>query len=132
MENTNKKYQILIVDDDNFMLDMYSLKFQERGFDVRSNIDSKKALEELREGLSPDVVLFDIVMPNMDGHKFLETIKNEKLADKAILIALSNQWQESDVSKAKELGVDDYIIKANTIPSEVLVKVEEAIKSHNK
>lgn len=82
----------------------------------------------LRDGLSPSVILFDIVMPDIDGIEFLETIKNEKLATNTALIAVSNQWEESYIEKAKKLGVDDYIIKADTIPSEVLSKVEEIIK----
>lgn len=132
MENNNRKYKILIVDDDNFMLDMYAVKFKERNFDVSVHIDPRKALEKIREGYSPDAILLDIIMPDIDGFEFLETIKKEKLAEGAVLIALSNQWQEKEIEKIKKLGIDDYIIKANTIPSEVLSKVEDAIKSHKK
>lgn len=130
-DKKDKKSTILIVDDDNFMIDMYSLKFKERGFDVHAVLDSKKAIEKLKEGLSPDVILFDIVMPGITGLELLETIKKEKLAEKSIIIALSNQWQDSDVEKAKKLGVDDYYIKANMIPSEVLAKVEKVISDRN-
>lgn len=132
MEEKNGKYKILIVDDDNFMLDMYAVKFKERNFNVSAHIDSKKAIEKLREGYSPDVVLFDIIMPDIDGFEFLEIIKKEKLTEGAVLIALSNQWKEEEIKKVRELGIDDYIIKANTIPSEVLSKVEDIIKSHKK
>jgi PleD family two-component response regulator len=72
-----------------------------------------------------------MVMPEVDGLEFLTIINNEKLATSVILIAVSNQWEESYIEKAKELGVDDYIIKADTIPSEVLSRVEEIIKKHN-
>jgi PleD family two-component response regulator len=131
MSDVEKKQTILIVDDDNFMLDMYAVKFREKGFDVNVSADPKKALEMLREGLSPSVILFDMVMPEVDGLEFLTIINNEKLATSVILIAVSNQWEESYIEKAKELGVDDYIIKADTIPSEVLSRVEEIIKKHN-
>ena len=57
----------------------------------------------LRDGLSPSVILFDIVMPDIDGIEFLETIKNEKLATNTALIAVSNQWEESYIEKAKSL-----------------------------
>ena len=132
MVEKDKKYKILLVDDDNFMLDMYSVKFKERGFDVHASLDSKKALEKLREGFRPDVMLFDIIMPSMDGFEFLEKIKEENLKNKSILIALSNQWQEEDIEKVKGLGADDYLIKANMVPSEVLDKVEKLIKEYNK
>ena len=132
MEEKNGKHKILIVDDDNFMLDMYAVKFKEQNFEVSAHIDSKKAIEKLKEGYSPDAVLFDIIMPDIDGFELLEIIKKEKLAEDSVLIALSNQWQEEEIKKVKDLGIDDYIIKANTIPSEVLSKVEDVIKKHNK
>lgn len=132
MENKNRENTILIVDDDNFILDMYSLKFKEQGFGVDTAIDSKQALIKLREGFSPSVILFDMVMPNIDGLEFLEIVNNEKLAENSVLIAISNQWEESYIEKAKQLGVDDYIIKADTIPSEVVARVKEVMKNHNK
>lgn len=130
MEEKNEKHKILIIDDDNFMLDMYAVKFKERNFEVSAHIDSKKAIEKLKEGYSPDAVLFDIIMPGVDGFEFLEIIKKEKLAEDSVLIALSNQWQDEEIKKIRKLGIDDYIIKANTIPSEVLSKVEDIIKKH--
>lgn len=121
--------KIMIVDDDNFMIDMYSLKFKERGFDVYVNLDPKKALEKLNEGLVPNVILFDIIMPGMDGFEFLENVKKIDSENNIIKIALSNQWEEADIERAKKIGVDDYMIKANMVPSEVLDKVEEIIKN---
>lgn len=132
MENIEKKQTIMIVDDDNFMLDMYVVKFKERGFDVYANNDPIIALEKLRDGLNPTAILFDIIMPNMGGIDFIKVIKEEKLARDSALIAITNQLEESYIEQAKEYGVDDYIIKANTIPSEVLERVEEIIKNHNK
>lgn len=128
MENKKK---ILIVDDDNFLLDMYAVKFKGAGYEVNANLDAKDALNKLKEGFSPDIILLDIVMPGIDGLEFLRILKKENLAQGALKMVLSNQWEESDMKKAKENGADDYIIKANSIPSEVMEKVEEAIKKHN-
>lgn len=130
MDNKIMK-KIMIVDDDNFMIDMYSLKFKERGFDVYVSLDPKRALEKLNEGFIPNVILFDIIMPGMDGFEFLENVKKIDLKNNIIKIALSNQWEEDDIEKAKKLGVDDYIIKANMVPSEVLDKVEKIIEDKN-
>ncbi|MDP6387837.1 MAG: response regulator [Candidatus Pacebacteria bacterium] len=130
-QTTGNKKKIFIIDDDNFLLDMYSVKFKEKGFDVNTCLDTKEALNRLREGLDPDIILFDIVMPDMDGFDFLKVVNEENLVKDCIKIALTNQWQESNIKKARELGTDDYIVKANTIPSEVLEKVEKNIKKHN-
>ena len=65
----NKK--ILIVDDDEFLLDMYVLKFKESGFDVIACRGGEETLKKIREGLKPDVMLLDIVMPAIDGFEVL-------------------------------------------------------------
>jgi CheY-like chemotaxis protein len=125
-----KKHKVFIIDDDNFMLDMYGLKFKERGFIVDTSLSGKEAIKKLREGLLPDIILLDIIMPGIDGFEILETIKKEKLAGNAVIIALSNQWLDEEIEKAKKLGVKDYIIKANTIPSEVLDKVTKVVEAN--
>jgi len=125
-EAKNKK-KIFIIDDDNFLLEMYVTKFKEGGFEVVASLDTKEALNRLREGLVPDIILFDIVMPDMDGFEFLKVVNEENLVKDCIKIALTNQWQESNIKKAKELGVSDYIVKANFIPSEVLNNVQKII-----
>ena len=120
-----KNIKVFIVDDDKFLLGMYSLKFANNGYDVETTIGSMPALEKLRGGAKPDVILLDIIMPYMDGLELLKTIRDEKLAPNAIVVMLTNQSQSSDIERAKELGVDGYIVKAATIPSEVLREVEK-------
>jgi len=121
-QSKKHNYSILIVDDDRFLLDMYSLKFKGCGSAVTAEPDPLKALETLRGGLSPNVILLDIIMPGMSGFDFLEAVRNEKLAPDATVIVLSNQGQEEDIKRAMDLGADGYIVKASAIPSEVLEK----------
>jgi CheY-like chemotaxis protein len=123
MEKKNLK--VLIVDDDKFLLGMYSLKFANAGYEVETTVGSVAALEKLRAGLKPDILLLDIIMPYMDGLDLLKTVREEKLVDDAVVIMLTNQSQSSDIERAKELKVDGYIVKASTIPSEVLHEVEK-------
>lgn len=129
MDNAGKQPIALLVDDDRFLLDMYSLKFKKGGIDVVTACGSKEALRTLREGLSPDVMILDIVMPSMDGLELLSAIRKENLAPKSTVIMLTNQSQSSDIEKAKSLGVDGYIVKATTIPSEVLTEVRNIMAS---
>ncbi len=125
MENKPKK--ILIVDDDTFLLDMYSLKFVKSNFEVSTALGPEIALEKLRQGLHPDIVLLDIMMPAMDGFELLEIIKKENLAESSVFIFLSNRGQQSDVERAKELGASGYIVKASSTPGEVIEKVVEIV-----
>jgi two-component system chemotaxis response regulator CheY len=106
---------------------MYSVKFSEEGFETESAVGGEEGLNRLRGGIEPDVILLDIVMPNIDGFAFIETLKQEGLAPKAKIVVLSNQGQDEEIAKARELGADDYIVKASAIPSEVVAKVMKCI-----
>ncbi|PJE74173.1 MAG: response regulator [Candidatus Taylorbacteria bacterium CG10_big_fil_rev_8_21_14_0_10_41_48] len=123
--NTQKKIKVFIVDDDKFLLGMYSLKFSNNGYEVDTTVGSVLALEKLRAGAQPDVLLLDIIMPHMDGLELLKTIRDEKLVPNATVVMLTNQSQSSDIERAKELNVDGYIVKASTIPSEVMQEVQK-------
>lgn len=119
----NKSYSVTFVDDDKFLLNMYAMKFTKEGMKVNTIAGPEEALEKLREGLKQDILLLDVVMPGMDGIELLTKIREEKLAETSIVIILSNQGQQSDIDRAKALGIHGYIVKATTIPSEVLSEV---------
>ena len=127
MQPQNNK-KIFIVDDDSFLIDMYALKFTQAGFFVESFLDPSLALEKLRAGGNPDVLLVDVVMPVMTGFELLEKINAESLAKNSAKIILSNRGEEKDIEKGKSLGVNGYIIKANATPNEVVEKVMNSIK----
>ena len=122
-----QKHKILIVDDDVFLLDMYATKFKEEGFDVEIAQGGKEALEKIKEGLYPEVVLLDVVMPGMDGFEVLGTIRKDNLIPTSKIIILSNLGQKENIDKGKELGVTDYVVKAYFTPSEVVKKANEAL-----
>ena len=121
-KHASKPYSILLVDDDRFLLDMYTLKFKDSGCNVEAMPDPVAALEKIRGGYAPNIILLDIVMPAMSGFEFLEAVRKENLAKNSIIIMLSNQGQQEDIDKAVALGASGYIIKASSIPSEVLQK----------
>jgi len=120
-----KPLTLLFVDDDKFLLDMYSLKFSKNNYTIHTAQAPEEALKAIRDGLDPDILLLDIVMPGMDGLEFLAILRKEKLITKAVVIMLTNQGMPDDIAKAKKLNVDGYIIKATTIPSEVLTEVQK-------
>lgn len=122
-----EKHIVLLIDDDQFLLNMYSLKFKNSGFDVEAINSASLALAKLREGFTPDVILCDLVMPTMDGLEFIKKFREEHLSPTSAIIVLSNQGQSTDIDKVKELGVDGYIVKASTIPSEVVEDVKAVV-----
>ena len=121
----DKKYTVLIVDDDKFLLDMYRKKFETSGATVDVAVGSEEALAKLRGGAKPDILILDIIMPGMDGIELLQTIRKEKLTESSIVIMLTNESSPEKIEEAKKLGTKGYIIKATRIPSEV---VDEAMK----
>lgn len=125
---TNKIPKVLIVDDDKFLLNMYSIKFSKNGYEVTAASSGDEALNKIKDGFRPDIVLLDIVMPGMDGFEILSALRKGNMVPGTSVIMLTNQGQLSDIEKAKSFGIDGYIIKATTIPSEV---VEEVTRIYN-
>ncbi len=130
-DNEVRPKSVLVVDDDTFLLNMYSLKFKNQGIETSSIQNGKQVLDKLRnKEISPDVILLDIIMPDINGLEILEKMREENLADNTVIIMLTNQGNQHDIDKAKELGVAGYIVKATTIPSEVVSEVMEIFKDN--
>jgi CheY-like chemotaxis protein len=123
-----EKRKILIVDDDNFLLDMYALKFSQNNFEVYAASNGAQALEKLKGGLSPDVMLMDIIMPEMDGFEVLTQINTQKLCQNCIKIILSNKSEQKDIDEGSRLGAAGYIVKANSTPKEVIDQVVKILE----
>lgn len=119
----DRKFKILIVDDDAFILNMYVAKFTKEGHTVETARSGPEVLTKLKEGQAPDIVLLDIVLPGVDGLELLAQIRKEKIAPTTQFIMLTNQGAEEEMGKAKELGVLGYVVKADLTPSQVVAKV---------
>lgn len=124
-------YRVYLVDDDRFLLDLYAVKFRDAGHDVSVFSGGEDLLAALRKAdAPPDALLLDLIMPGMSGFEALEAIRKERLAQGAKIIILSNQGQDSDIEKAKQLSVDGYIVKASAIPSEVFAETIRIIEAN--
>ena len=120
---TMQQKSVLIVDDDKFLVRLYEKKFVADGWSATTALSAGEALQKLRDGLLPSVIMFDLIMPGIDGAHFLASLRTEKLAPRAALVALTNQSEPESVERIKALGVDGYIVKASSIPSEVVAIV---------
>jgi len=125
-------YNILLIDDDQFLLDMYSLKFTNHGHKITVAYNGEDALRTLREGMTPDIILCDMVMPKMNGVEFLTELRKENLSPQSFVIMLTNQGQSSDIEACEDYKISGYIIKATSIPSEVVTEVERIAKDASK
>lgn len=127
----NKEYKIIIVDDDDFLVDMYTIKFNSVGVKAEACKSGLILLEKLRVGLKADLILLDIVMPGQDGVETLRQIRKEKLAEGTKIVMLTNQSDQKDIEDTKILGVSGYIVKSAATPSEVVTEAVRIIKNVN-
>lgn len=120
-------HKVLIIDDDPFISEMYVLKFKDEHFDVLVAQSGKDGLKKISE-YDPDVILLDVVMPDMDGFQLLEELKKQGGRPRKIIM-LTNLGQKEDVERGMALGVRDYMVKAHFTPSEVAERVKKLLAS---
>ncbi len=123
--------KILLVDDDAFLRDMYAAKFISCGHEVNVAENSSTALGKLQEGNKYDLAILDMVMPGRSGVELLNLINEQFPSHIKKCIFLSNQGQDEDIREATEAGAIGYIVKAHSIPSEVVETVEKLVKEHD-
>jgi len=127
MKRTVKETKkILLVEDDPFLIDIYSTKLKETGFAVVIANDGEEALEKIVQE-KPDLVLLDIVLPRVDGWETLSRIKKDSRFSDLKIIVLSNLGQAQEVKKGLELGAAGYLIKSHYAPSEIIEEIKKIL-----
>lgn len=109
---------------------MYATKFISSGYDVDTADGSASALVLLGKGVVYDLVILDMIMPGTSGVELLKLITEDFPDQVKHSIFLSNQGQDEDIREATEAGAIGYIIKADSIPSEVVEQVEDLLKKY--
>lgn len=118
--------KILLIEDDPFLIDIYSTKLKESGFEFLVAKDGSEALTLLKK-TKPDLVILDIVLPHIDGWQILKEIKDNESLAKAKIIILSNLGQKEEVEKGLQLGATKYLIKSDYTPSEVIQEIKKLL-----
>ncbi|PIR13808.1 response regulator [Candidatus Falkowbacteria bacterium CG11_big_fil_rev_8_21_14_0_20_39_10] len=119
--------KILLIEDDPFLLNMYTTKFELENFKVVTAEDGEKGLKLASQEL-PDIVLLDIMLPKMDGYEVLKALKADEKTKAIPVILLTNLSQKDEVKQGMTLGAEDYLIKAHFMPSEVVKKIKDVVK----
>ena len=132
--------KILLVEDDPFLIDIYTTRLKESGFKLEIADNGEEALKKIRKknaanfeknkkkNLWPDVLILDIVLSRIDGWQVLQEIKkDEKLKDLKIIV-FTNLGQKEEVEKGLRLGATKYLIKAHYTPSELVEEIKKILK----
>lgn len=123
MEQDAKR--ILIAEDEDDLREMYTMALQGKGFEVLQAENGVQALEWLETKYAQiDLILLDIVMPEMDGFEALEKIKGDERFRKIPVIVSTNLDNDEDKAQAMGLGARDYFVKSQHTPSELVTEVE--------
>jgi DNA-binding response OmpR family regulator len=119
-----KKIKILIVEDEAMIADMYKLKMEETGFEVLLTDKGSEAIN-LAVKNKPNLILLDVIMPEIDGFAVLQELKLNEKSKSIPVFMLTNLGQESDIKKGKELGAHDYFIKSQHTPTQIIEKIKK-------
>jgi len=123
LDTTSRKYRILVVDDERRMVGFIRLNLDQDGFEVIEASNGNEALERLRDSL-PDLILLDVMMPDIDGFEVLRMIRE---ISQVPVIMLTAKGEEDDKVKGLELGADDYVTKPFS-PRELVSRVKAVLR----
>lgn len=123
MEPTSPTKKILLVEDDDALANVYLMRLQAEGFEVRREANGEDALAAARD-YKPNLILLDAMMPKVSGFDVLDILRNTPETTNIKIIMLTALSQESDKERAQGLGVDDYLVKSQVVISDVVDRIK--------
>lgn len=124
MDPSQKK--ILLVEDEDFIRELYTRQLSKAGFSVKSAVDGQSGLDTLKAEAF-DLLLLDIMLPGMNGLQLLREFKTQNPTSPMITILLTNLGQEAVIKEGFELGAQAYLIKASYTPDQIVNEVKNAL-----
>lgn len=117
---------ILLVEDDQILIRMYTRKFENEGFKVLTAFDGQEGLDVLgKSSPKPNIILLDVMLPKINGFELLEKIKADATTKNIPVILLTNLGGgQEDREKGKKLGAADYLVKSDLTPAQIVEKVK--------
>lgn len=122
-----KPVKVLVVEDETFLVKIYTVKLKKEGFEVTIANDGEEAVRMAAE-VKPDLILLDLILPKMNGFEALEKMRANPDNKSTPVIVLSNLGQEEDIKRAEALGADDYLVKANFSIQDIVAKIHATLE----
>ena len=132
-----KKNKILLIEDDSYIIDIYNTVLQKAGFEVEISKCSKDAIEKLEQiskgnKEKPDLILLDLVLPDINGIEVLKKARSQKGIDDIPFFILTNYTSPDLKIISKKLKVEKYILKTDLVPSQLVKKIKDWFKESEK
>ena len=128
----DKKYTLLIVEDETSQRLLYKEYFEMENFHVLVAADGQEALDILKKDEHIDMVLLDLMLPKIDGVKVLEKIRNNPKTKGLIVYMMTVLDRVAVIKKAYDIGADGYFIKDSMTPEQMKAEILDAIKNHKR
>lgn len=118
--------KVLLVEDDDNLANVYHVRLETEGFNVRRVPDGENALAAAVD-YRPDLILLDVMLPKIDGFDVLDILRNTPETSGAKIIMLTARGQASDQKRAEALGADDYLVKSQVVIADVVERIKEQL-----
>ena len=119
--------KVLIIEDDNFLSDLYKIQFEKSGYKVVQSYDGLDGLSKISIE-TPSVVVLDLIMPEFNGLEVLERVKKDPKLSNIPVVVLSSLRDEEKIKEALTLWAVGYIIKPTLTPKQVVEEVGKYIR----
>ena len=126
MDDKNKK-KILLVEDDDALANVYMIRLEAEGFDIRRVANGEDALAAAQD-YRPDLIILDVMMPKVSGFDVLDILRNTPQTANIKVIMLTALSQESDRQRAEQLGADDYLVKSQVVIADVVDHIKQQLQ----
>jgi len=126
--------RILLIEDDFAIIDIYKTVLESNNFDLEVITWGEKAIEKIekvrdKKELKPDIVLLDLILPDMNGIEILRAIRKQEETKGLPVFILTNYDSKEIAKEARELQVEDFILKTSFTPSELIKLIKKRLEA---
>lgn len=115
---------VLTIEDDNFLQGLEAKKLEKEGYHVLTASDATEAFKIMDSGVDIDLILLDLLLPEVDGFTILKKIRDDDALGEIPVIIFSNLSEENDIEKATKLGISEFMVKSNFTLDELATKIK--------
>jgi len=115
-----------LVEDDETLASVYKQRLELEGFEVRHVSNGEEALDTAMK-FAPELILLDVMMPKLNGFDVLDILRNTPQTRNIRIIMLTALSQPKDAERAKQLGVDDFLVKSQVVIGDVISRIKHQL-----